>query len=91
MSTRAYRLIEVKTEDRPTFNVTHQYELLEDMGVDMENEAIIVIEVKALENLLTNDEMIDKHRINYDQLTRIRIDVMHAKENGDNYIEYWTY
>lgn len=91
MSTRAYRFIEVKHEETPTFNVSRQYELLSEIGADMDNEFFMRIDIEDLEGLLNNAKLIEKHGIDEDQLAMIRKDVEHAIDNGEDYVEYYIF
>ncbi len=82
MSTRAYKLIEIKTADSPTFNLSHDWEFVQKYALESENESIIQFNRDEVEAGLKNEKSEDYRGILRDVL---------ADMGDEDYVEYYCY
>lgn len=85
MSVRAYKLIEIKTADEPTFNCYHDNEILELPydGEYGEGNGIIAYNRYTIENKLTEANLNPETKAILEQM---------LKDCGDEeYVEYYCY
>ena len=95
MSVRAYRLIEIKTETEPAFNlwsdegqrIIEAFALYEQL--DGEGGGIIGVDIEELEALVDNPER--GFNIEAETIKAIKRDIEATRANGDNYIEWYCY
>lgn len=81
MSVRAYRVIKIERAKNSTFNLWHDTELCEFLGVDVSGgmwEAEVVRLEEAVKELKLDEEIAKK----------ITEDIMWAKNRGDDFILY---
>lgn len=92
MSTRAYKLIEIKTEYLPTFNLEHN-PFVTNRGE--ENNNIITFFRSTLEQLKEDLKDFETLKYSYDETTKEEYeDIIKQieKDMGDlDYVEYYTY
>ena len=82
MSTRAYKLIEIKTAPNFTFNVSSHYDLVEKYGQETNNQDIILFEPATIDKALKTET--DKEIIQI--LKAIKKDI-----GNNEYVEYYCF
>ena len=96
MSTRAYKLIEIKTEDSPTFNLWHDDFITENL-LYSDEESIISVDRVNIEDMLKNFETYWKEYKGEDKTAENKIYYKETleqmlKECEDNdYVEYYCF
>lgn len=92
MSIRAYKVIEIKTEESPSFNLWRDEELMSLLADEgfydklVDGCGIAEVEVDALESAVKKVKDIDE-----DTKRSILSDIKNARKNGDSHIEYSCY
>jgi hypothetical protein len=87
MSTRAYRIIEIKSEGTPSINLSHQDALANYLGV-FEEDGLFSIDKGTLKEFLDSKELQDTYEVDGEQLKQLQADY---DNSDDDYIEYLTY
>jgi hypothetical protein len=87
MSTRAYRIIEIKSEGTPSINLSHQDALANYLGV-FGDDGLFSIDKETLKEFLDSKELQDKYEVDGEQLKQLQADYDNSDED---YIEYLTY
>ena len=87
MSTRAFRIIEIKTEGTASINLSHQDALANYLGV-FEEDGLFSIDKETLKEFLDSKELQDKYEVDGEQVKQLQADYDNA---DDDYIEYLTY
>jgi len=87
MSTRAYRIIEIKSEGNPSINLSHQDALANYLGV-FEEDGLFSIDKETLKEFLDSKELQDKYEVDGEQIKQLQADYDNSE---DDYIEYLTY
>lgn len=93
MSVRAYRLIEIKTEQTPTFNLWRNSDIVDHLylydRLDNDGGGLVTCAVSDIEDMLN-----DKDRgfeIDQEVEEALRKDIETEKANGNNYVEWLCY
>lgn len=87
MSTRAYRIIEIKSEGTPSINLSHQDALANYLGV-FGDDGLFSIDKETLKEFLDSKELQDKYKVDGEQVKQLQADYDNSDEE---YIEYLTY
>lgn len=87
MSTRAYRIIEIKTEDGSSLNLSHQDALANYLGTHDE-DGIYRIDKNELGLFLSDKTLHKEYDVDDYQLKQLQADY---DNTDDEYIEYLTY
>lgn len=87
MSTRAYRIIEIKSEGTPSLNISHQDALAGYLGF-YQDDGLFSIDRETLKEFLDSKELQDKYEVDGEQVKQLQADYDNSDEE---YIEYLTY
>jgi hypothetical protein len=94
MSIRAYKVIEIKTEESPTFNLTHDekiFDLLMKLGfierLNMDCCGIMEVSKESIEDVLTDPEQSE----NYNEEETAILNKIIADCGNEDYVSYQCY
>lgn len=94
MSVRAHRIIEIKTEQEPTFNLSHDIKLRDFLNKEMDFDfelnphgtGIANIPIEVLVKAIKIAEKLD---IDQETVEQLKQDVKAAKSKKENYVAYY--
>lgn len=84
MSTRAYRIIEIKSEGTPSINLSHQDALANYLGT-FNDDGLFSIDKTTLKEFLDSKELQDEYEVDEFQVKQLQADY---DNSDDEYIEY---
>lgn len=87
MSTRAYRINKIESEETPSFNLSWHGNLMEYFH-NRYAEGIMDIDIEELEEALKDKDVLDEIG---EHVETLRKDIAWAKDNSDNIISYLTF